>query len=103
QARLGFKRKNNELTLVVKKVVDLDLNGFTRRTAVTGAGSEKSACLLFGFGFDAPFLDPRNQHLGVEQAGVCLRRSLRDGPGRAAQCASFRPGFMSASAGPPRF
>jgi hypothetical protein len=31
-----------------------------------GAGSEKSARLLFGLGFDAPFLDPRDQHPGVE-------------------------------------
>ena len=73
------------MTSVVKKAVDLDLNAFTGRTAVASARSEKSARLLFRLGFDAPFLDPRDQHSGVEQAGFCLGRSRgsRRGPGRA--------------------
>ena len=66
KARLGFKRKCNEWSSIVKKAVDLDLNAFTRRTAMTGAGSEKRARLLLRLGFDAPFLDPRDQHPGVE-------------------------------------
>jgi len=71
---------------VVKKAVDLDLNAFTRRTAMTNAGGEKSARLLLRLSFDAPFLDPRDQHPGVEQAGLCLGRDLRGSrgsPGRA--------------------
>jgi hypothetical protein len=66
KARLGLRRKNNEVTSVVKKAVNLDLDAFARRAAMSGAGSEKSARLLFGLGFDAPFLDPRDQHPGVE-------------------------------------
>lgn len=65
------------MTSVVKKAVDLDLNAFTRRIAMAGAGSEKSARLLFCLGFDAPFFDPRDQHPGVEQAGFCFGRGLR--------------------------
>jgi hypothetical protein len=44
---------------------------------MTGAGSEKSARLLFCLGLDAPFLDPRDQHPGVEQARFYLRCGLR--------------------------
>ena len=70
---------NIEVTSVVKKAVDLDRNAFARRTAVAGAGSEKSARLLFCLGLDAPFLDPRDQHPGVEQTGFYLGRGLRGG------------------------
>ena len=66
KTRLGLKRKKTEVASVVKNAVDLDLNAFTRRTAVASARSEKSARLLFRLGFDAPFLDPRDQHSGVE-------------------------------------
>ena len=79
KARLGLKRKCNEETSVVKKAVDLDRNAFARRTAMTGAGSEKSARLLFCLGLDAPFLDPRDQHTGVEQARFYLECGLRGG------------------------
>jgi hypothetical protein len=79
KARLGPQRKNIEVTSVVKKAVDLDSNAFARRTAMASAGSEKSARLLFCLGLDAPFLDPRDQHPGVEQAGFYLRRGLRGG------------------------
>ena len=54
------------MTSVVKKAVDLDMHAFARRAAMASTGSEKRARLLFGIGFDAPFLDPRNQHPGVE-------------------------------------
>jgi hypothetical protein len=53
---------------------------------MTNAGGEKSARLLLRLSFDAPFLDPRDQHPGVEQAGLCLGRNLRGSrgsPGRA--------------------
>jgi hypothetical protein len=79
KARLGPQRKNNEVTSVVKEAVDLNRNAFTGRTAMPSAGSEKSARLLFCLGLDAPFLDPRDQHPGVEQAGFCLGRGLRGG------------------------
>src|SRR5215831_13338472 len=81
KARLGLKRKGNEETSVVKKAVDLDLDAFTRRTAMAGAGSEKSARLLFCLSFDAPFFDPRDQHSGVKQAGFCLGGGRRCGSG----------------------
>jgi len=81
KARLGLKRRGNEETSVVKKAVDLDLDAFTRRTAMAGAGSEKSARLLFCLSFDAPFFDPRDQHSGVKQAGFCLGRGRRCGSG----------------------
>ena len=68
---------------VVKKAVDLDLNAFTRRTAMTNTGGEKSARLLLRLSFDAPFLHPRDQHPGVEQAGFCLGRDPGGSPGRA--------------------
>ena len=64
------------MTSVVKKAVDLDLNAFTGRAAMAGAGRKKSVRLRFRLGFDAPFLDPRNQHPGVEQAGFGLWRGL---------------------------
>jgi hypothetical protein len=80
--RLGLKC-GQCVTSVVKKAIDLDLNAFARRTAMTNASGEKSACLLFGLSFDAPFLDPRDQHPGVEQAGFCLGRDPRNNPGRA--------------------
>ena len=54
------------MTSFVKKAVNLDVYAFARRAAMARTGSEKSARLLFGLGFDAPFLDPRNQHPGVE-------------------------------------
>ena len=76
KARLGLKYNDNEAASVVEKAVDLDLNAFTGRTAVASARSEKSARLLFRLGFDAPFLDPRDQHSGVEQAGFGLWRGL---------------------------
>jgi hypothetical protein len=81
--RLGLKCKDNGVPSVVKKAVDLDLNGFPRRTAMTSASGEKSARLLFGLSFDTPFLDPRDQHPGVEQAVFCLGRGRRGSPGRA--------------------
>jgi hypothetical protein len=70
------------VTSVVKEAVDLDRNAFTWRTAMASAGSEKSARLLFCPGLDAPFLDPRDQHPGVEQAGFYLGRGLRGGERR---------------------
>src|SRR4029077_13212140 len=82
KARLGLKRKCNEETSVVKKAVDLDLNAFTRCTAMASAGSEKSARLLLCLSFDTPLLDPRDQHPGMEQAGFCLGRGRR-GRGRS--------------------
>ena len=82
---------DDEVTSVVKKAVNLDLNAFTRRAAMASASSEKSARLLFRLGFNAPFLDPRHQHPGVEEAGFAVGRGLRDefgggcrgGPGHA--------------------
>jgi hypothetical protein len=76
---LGPERKNIEVISVVKKAVNLDRNAFARRTAMAGTGSEKSARMLFCLGLDAPFLDPRDQHPGVEQAGFYLGRGLRGG------------------------
>jgi hypothetical protein len=83
KARLDLKRHNNVAISVVKKTFDLNLNAFTRRTAIAGTGSEKSARFVFVFGFDTPFLDPRDQHFSVEQAGFCLGRGLGGNPGRA--------------------
>jgi hypothetical protein len=50
---------------------------------MTGPGGEEYARLLLRLRFDAPFLDPRDQHPGVEQAGLSLGRCLRESPGRA--------------------
>jgi hypothetical protein len=80
-ARLGLRCKGNKQASVVKKAVDLDLNAVTWRAAMTNAGSKQSARLLFCRSFDAPFLDPRDQHPGVEQAGFCPGRG-RKGRGR---------------------
>src|SRR5262249_24155786 len=66
---------------------------FTRRTAMAGAGSEKSARLLFCLSFDAPFFDPRDQHSGVKQAGFCLGRGRGGGSRDPEKCAFCRPGF----------
>ena len=92
KTRLGFKCKKNA-ALFVEKAVDLDLDGFTRRTAVARAGSQEHACLLKRLGFDAPLLDPRDQHPGVEEAGFCLWRGRGGGSGRAQYCASCRHGL----------
>jgi hypothetical protein len=81
----------NEGTLLVKQAFDLDLNAFTRRTAVADASHEERARLLCSLSFNAPFLDPRHQHPGVEEAGFAVGRGLRDefgggcrgGPGHA--------------------
>jgi hypothetical protein len=73
----------NERTSLVKKAFDFDLNALTGRTAVTGAGSEESARLLFGPRFDTPFLDPRHQHPGVKQARFCIGRGLTADSGQA--------------------
>lgn len=81
--RLGLKCEDNKVTSVVKKAVDLDLDAFTRRTAMTNAGGEKSARPLCSLSFDAPFLNPRDQHPGMEQAGFRLGRGARGSPGRA--------------------
>ena len=83
KTRLGLKRKKTEVASVVKNAVDLNLDAFTGRTAVASARSEKSARLLFRLGFDAPFLDPRDQHSGVEEAGFCLGRSRGSSPGHS--------------------
>ena len=90
KTRLGLKRKKTEVASVVKNAVDLDLNAFTGRTAVARARSEKNARLLFRLGFDAPFLDPRDQHSGVEQAGFCLGRGRGSSPGHNPRCGPGR-------------
>jgi hypothetical protein len=63
---LVLKCKENERVSLVQKAVNLDVDAFTRRTAMASSSSKERACLLFGLSFHAPFLDPRDQHLGVE-------------------------------------
>jgi hypothetical protein len=52
---------------------------------MTGPGRKQRAGLLFGLGLNAPFLDPRYQHPGVEKAafGLGRGRSGRDSTRRA--------------------
>jgi hypothetical protein len=80
---LALSASANARTSLVKQAFDFDLNAFTRCAAVADAGSEEGACLRFGLGFHAPFLDPRHQHPGVEQAGVCVGCGRRGVSGRA--------------------
>jgi hypothetical protein len=80
---LALSASANARTSLVKQAFDFDLNALTRRTAVADAGSKERARPLFGLGFHAPFLDPRHQHPGVEEAGFCLGRGLRGDSGHA--------------------
>jgi hypothetical protein len=80
---LGLSASVNEWTSLVKKAFDFDLNALTGRTAVTDARGKESACLLFSARFDTPFLYPRHQHPGVEQAGFCIGCGLRGDSGHA--------------------
>jgi len=52
---------------------------------MAGPGNKQLAGLLFGLGFNTPFLDPCHQHPGVKQAAFGLGRSQsgRDSSGRA--------------------
>jgi hypothetical protein len=70
---------------VVEKAVDLDMNTFTGRAPVTGAGGQERARMRRRLSFDAPLLDPCDQHPGVKEAGLCLWRGLRGGSSGRAQ------------------
>jgi hypothetical protein len=52
---------------------------------VTGAGGQERARLRRRLSFDAPLLDPCDQHPGVKEAGLCLWRGLRGGSSGRAQ------------------
>jgi len=68
----GLKREPCATISLVEHAIDLDLDAFARRTAVAGAGGQKSARLFNGLGLNTPFFEPCNQHSGMEKSWFCF-------------------------------
>lgn len=76
----GLKREPSATISLVEYAIDLDLDAFARRTAMAGAGGQKSARLFDGLGLNTPFFEPCNQHTGMEKSWFCVADGVRRRP-----------------------
>ncbi|MFZ1923077.1 MAG: hypothetical protein WAU57_15720 [Xanthobacteraceae bacterium] len=63
----SMSAKNARRRLFVDQLIDLDLDAFARRTTMTAPGGQQRLGFLRRRCFDTPFLEPGDQHPGMEQ------------------------------------
>lgn len=64
--------RSSGLPLFVLHTIHLEVDAFTKVTAISRAGKQQFASLLSAVRLNAPFLDARDKHAGVERSWLRL-------------------------------